>query len=289
MGMAERFQDFILELRVDKIDLVQGSLRKLALCLNEHFWHIDAAREHMYLTGSYGRGTAIVGLEKVDMCFVLPQSVFEEVKEQIEAQELVLNKMFQCLTSRFRDIQISEGRKYIRIPFGDWGFYVKLTPVFINPDGSNTYGIGGLSPSWQLANPAAEIKAVNNYQTKYGARVVHLAKIIRAWVQTHKVPMSGILTDTLVMDFFDRAAVRYTYSFYDVMFNDFMKYLLDIDAARTYWIVPGSGTKIYREADLTSYAIEAYRYSLQAIMNKGQDPPTKSMQLWRHLLGISFC
>ena len=83
MGMAERFQDFILELRVDKTDLVQSSLRKLALCLNEQFWHIDAARDHIYMTGSYGRGMAIVGLEKVDMCFVLPQAVLDEVKTSV--------------------------------------------------------------------------------------------------------------------------------------------------------------------------------------------------------------
>ena len=110
--------------------------------------------------------------------------------------------------------------------------------------------------------------------------------MVRAWNAQKGVLVPGILIDTLAYRFMQRYKhADKSYTYYDWMSRDFFQHLMDV-ADQDYWLIPGSGRKVYDEYGFDREAKEAHAKCLEALMHGDNDYLWHSD--WRSIYGSKF-
>ena len=114
---------------------------------------------------------------------------------------------------------------------------------------------------------------------------------MRSWKRTWRVPIGGLLIDTLAYQFISDWKYRnMSYSCYDLMCRDFFYYMADQDPDKEYWKAPGSGQRVYSRGNFQYTAKRCYNIALQAIDHETANPKQEwsAKQKWREIFGTSF-
>ncbi|AZM96093.1 SMODS domain-containing nucleotidyltransferase [Vreelandella venusta] len=280
----ELFETFRAKIAIDNSDEIATTYGNITKCLNKEFYGIDSDTRHSRQVGSYGRHTAIKGISDLDMIFELPSELYNEYNRSYDKpQYKLLAKVKNTLAERYPNTVLRVDGQIVSLKFKK--YLVELVPAFRNTDGSYTNPDTNNGGSWENCNPVAEKKAINIINNEHNRNPKNLAKMIRSWKNTHGVPMSGMLIDTLVYRFFQQTS-RYKnvkFGSYKYLVFDFFEFLVSLDPSKEYWRAPGSNSHVYKKGKFIPKAKKALRKCHEAINNE-----QIAHEKWREVFGKRF-
>ena len=291
MGTAEWFNTFCSTLLVRDGGTISKRYKMITRRLNRDFWNTDSETSHSLYVGSYGRNTAIDGFSDLDMVFRLPYSLFERYDQHVgNGQSSLLQAVRNSMRRTFSNSKIGGDRQVVVVEFQD-GLTFEVMPAFLNNDGSYTYADSKRGGAWKVTNPRPEVKAIRERNDVCNGNLVPLCRMMRAWKARWKVPMGGLLIDTLAYQFIAGWAHRdQSYLYYDWMCRDFFEFLKGQDRKQLFWKAPGSGQYVYKKGVFHSKAARCHNISLLAIQHESADHKREwsAKRKWRAIFGSRF-
>ena len=170
-----------------------------------------------------------------------------------------------------------------------FGINFEVLPAFINKDGSSyTFPNSNNGGSWKVTSPRSEIAAIQTMDNQTNSNLKRLCKMSRAWRDKNNVDISGILLDILSYNFISTWKYRdKSYSYYDWMTRDFLKYVSERPTSQYRWQVMGSDRYVVCFGSFQSKAKTSYEKALEAIKNENKCPSNANAE-WREIYGSKF-
>lgn len=290
MSVSDKFSIFCSKIRIS--DTVAGNIsnryQRITKQLNTDFWNTNSETEHSLYVGSYGRNTAI-HVSDIDMLFRLPFSIYEKYNGYASnGQSALLQAVRESIKKTYSVTNIGADGQVIIVPFDD-GITFEVVPVFINDDDSYTFPDSNDGGKWKTTNPKPEIKAIRDGDAAWNYNLKRLCRMARAWKDEWKVPIGGLLIDTLAYGFLRNWANKdKSFVYYDWMTRDFFEYVKNQDPKKTYWLAPGSGQYVWRKGDFEYKALRCYNLAVEAIAYEGREMPYSANGKWKEIYGSVF-
>ncbi len=291
MGLGDWFSTFCTNLQVTDGGTISQRYKNITKRLNIDFWNTASDISHSLYVGSYGRNTAIQGFSDLDIIFQLPYSEYERSNNYSgNGQSALLQTVKQSIENTYSTTNIRADGQVIVVPFND-GISFEVVPVFINKNDSYTFPNANNGGSWRVTNPKPEILAIRDRNASCKGNLVRLCRMARAWKRKWRVPIGGLLIDTLAYQFISSWQYKdKSYLYYDYMCRDFFKWLSEQDSEQVYWKAPGSGQYVYGKGLFQYKAKRCYNISLEAIAHETATPKQEwsAKQKWRDIFGTNF-
>jgi hypothetical protein len=289
MTTFNKFKTFCSNILIDPDSVAKISYRykRITKQLNKDFWNIESDIQNSLYAGSYGRDTDI-HTSDVDMLFILPYEVYKQFDNyKGNGQSALLQTVKKSIGQTYISYMRGDGQ-VVKIDFTD-SICFELVPCFLNNDGSFTYPDTNDGGKWKITNPKPEIVAIKKANQQWNHNLKRLCRMVRAWKDTWDVPIGGLLIDTLAYSFLKQWEHRdKSFSYYDWMTRDFLKYLKDQDENQSYWYAPGSNKLIWRTGRFEYKALRCYNVALEAIQNENKGFNWSANQKWREIYGSAF-
>lgn len=174
-------------------------------CLNRAYSRERHAKRNCITIGSLKRDTAINSNCDVDIIYILPK-YFEEKISILSASEIVANvAQTICSAGLARHERIIIDTQAIQIYFQD-GLVVEVVPAIQCKDGSYNYPNprGAEKQRWLPVSPQNDCDVFNECVRNHGCIVKNTARMLRAWRVIKRLPIKGVLIDSLIADFFSK-------------------------------------------------------------------------------------
>jgi len=262
MSISARFNMFCDELRISKkkksiISLRYNSINKK---LNNDFWSINTNYGGVY-AGCYGRETANDGVKEIDLIFEMPSHLLNAYEECAgNPQERFLEDVRKSIAALYPNTSINTKKRCVRICFSD-GMCFFVYPVFKNEDGDYLYANVEGNGQWGLQKRISFIDAM-----EYGE-----------------------LIDTLAYEFLLSTKKSYnSYGKFDIMCQDFFRFLMNQPSLKTSWDHLGSDEKIYNFENFRYKAIVAHFKAKRAVGYGISGKNWTAGQKWREIFGNRF-
>lgn len=289
IDLTDKFRLFLNNLRIDNQEVINSRCREISRLINLQYWKIKSDTRNLHYLGSYGRETAIKGLNNINILVLLPYQVYQHFDPRPgNGQEALLLEVRDRVRKSCPDTFIND-EKCLIVPFPD-GLKIEIIPGFITPEKSHIiYPEVRGEGSWEKFNPIREIDVINEYNYNYGGKIRHLARMTRAWKARHQVPIPGMLIDTLVMMFMDEwEGNQGSFAYYGEMVQDFMEYLAGRKKEQLHWYAKGSNRRIEREEDFGAFANVAFKKTKQALAFEEQGDSYNANLAWKEVFGDMF-
>lgn len=286
LGTYDNFKRLVQNTRTQNHTLVSERYEKITRRLNLDFRHLDSTLRYSRYVGSYGRGTAIKGFSDVDMLIELPYETYKRYNNYNgNGQSALLQEVRASIKKTYSNTDVGGDGQVIIVNFSD-GMMFEVLPAFINKGGeSYTYSDSNNGGTWKVTYPISEINAINELNNKYNKNVKRLVRIMKAWRKQNNVPISGLLLETLVMNFLEGYENNdKSYTYYDWMTRDLLKYISERDSDQLFWKAHGSGAKVYRKGKFEYKARQGYLKAIEAIEDD-QKYPSIAYRTWREIFG----
>lgn len=217
-------------------------------------------------------------LEPVDAGLSVPKNYRSEWSESVNADQL----RDAYPNSRIR---IAGPRVVIRF---DDGVRFEILPAFPVQDDGYTFADSTRLGAWRTGKPQQEIHAFSSCNEDCNGNLVELGRMARAWKDRNKVPISGLLIDTLAYQFLrDWAHRDKGHEYYNRLTRDFFAYLAAQEADKTHWTAPGSGSQV-PDGGFQSLARQAEHRSRDAIHSHDTHYDYPAKQSYRDIYGVDF-
>jgi predicted nucleotidyltransferase len=290
MSVSERFQKLTKNLRTTNDELI--SLRKQSITrrINLDFRGIDSNNTYSRFVGSYGRGTAIKGFSDVDLLVCLPQKTFEKYNNYIgNGQSALLQEVRNSIRKTYPNSNIGGDGQVVVVEFSD-GIIFEVLPAFLSDDLiSYTYADSNNGGKWKKCKPLQEISAINEQNQLYNKKIKHLVRMMKAWKKKNNVTISGMLLETLVMDFMEKWIYNdKSYFYYDYMTRDFLLFLSEQNPQQSYWLAWGSNQYVWRTGSFEKKASFSHQTSLEAISADDKEYVYTAKDKWRGIFGSHY-
>lgn len=289
LSIANKFENLVKNTRTNNHDTVSERYKRITKRINLDFRGIDSDLSYSRYVGSYGRATAIKGFSDVDMLVQLPYETYSKYNQYAgNGQSALLQAVRNSIRKTYPNTDVGGDGQVVVIKFSD-GMMFEVVPAFINKDGiSYTYPDSNTGGRWRTCNPVAEINAINQLNNQYNKNVKYLVRIMKAWRNENNVPISGMLLETLAMNFL----IQYEYAnksyfYYDWMVRDFLKYLSQQNPEQSYWKAHGSGQQVWRKDNFEYKAKQGYLRAVEAIEDE-EKYPSLANNTWRKIFGKCF-
>ncbi|HDR4568430.1 SMODS domain-containing nucleotidyltransferase [Bacillus paranthracis] len=290
MGVAENFKAFTNNLRTTNHAIVSERCKRVTKRINLDFRGLDSSTSNSRYVGSYGRGTDIKGFSDVDILMVLPYDMYAKYNSYIgNGQSALLQAVRNSIKLTYPNTEIGGDGQVVVVNFSD-GVKFEIVPAFLNEGGkSYTYADSNNGGSWKVCKPILEIEAINEQNKMYNKKVKHLVRMMKAWKNKNNVSISGLLIETLVMNFMkDWEHNDKSYIYYDWMARDFFKYLSECNPEQGYWLAWGSKQYVWRRGNFEYKAKQAYKTTLEAIEYDKKDYTYSAKEKWQEVFGKSY-
>lgn len=293
MSVFSKFEKFCQNLNVPSStrSSISDRYEKITQRLNTDFWEIDSKIEHSLYVGSYGRGTAVRGFSDLDIIFILPQDLYTKYNNyQYNGQSSLLQVVKQSLQKTYPTTNIGGDGQVVIIKFSD-DLKFEVVPAFEKIDDSFKYPDSNNGGSWKITNPKPEIKTIKDNNKSTNGNLINLCRMTRAWRNKWKVPMGGLLIDTLANNFLMSWEYKdKSYTYYDWMSRDFFAYLSNQNSQQEYWLAVGSKQYIYRnrKGNFEYKAQQCYNLVLEAIDYESKNMNYSANQKWREIYGTTY-
>lgn len=282
MGIAEDFEQFLKNLRVDMPDTISLRYGEITAALNRKFRNTESDTSNSLRVGSYGRWTAIKGVSDLDMLYIMPSSKWQDYKDG--GQYALLSDVRTAIRDRYPLTIVKVDRLVVQVLYKD--FHIEVQPVFESPDGSFRYPDTKDGGSWKTTKPREEIAEMAEANGRKNRNLRRLCKMTRAWKNKSGVAMGGLLIDTLVYNFLESTDYYddLSYYYYDFMCRDFFEYLSN-EADHEFYAAVGSRQRVRVKKKFQRRAKSAYELCAKAIAASGQK---NERQKWRDVFGKSY-
>lgn len=291
MGLADWFSTFCANIQVQDGGTISSRYRKITHRLNVDFRNSESYTSHSLYVGSYGRRTAIDGFSDLDMIFQLPSHLYKQYRRHTwNGQSSLLQAVRKSIQKTYSSTRIGADGQVIQIDFAD-GISFDIVPAFVNQRGSFTFPDARNGGRWRTTNPKPEIEAIRTRNRECNNNLVPLCKMMRAWKSKWRVPIGGLLIDTLAYQFIDTWRYK-SKSFldYDIMCRDFFGFMAGQEKEQKYWKAPGSRQYVYRKGPFHWKAKRCYNIALEAIIFEKSYPKKNraAKKKWREVFGRAF-
>ena len=286
-SLGDRFRAFLSNLNIDNQSFIVSQVKEITKDFNQKYWRIKSDIKNVHFIGSYGRGTAIKGVKNINLLAVLPRDIYEKYEKlKDNGQSVLLHEMMDFLLKAYPKAHISE-EGHLLIPFPDLIF--EFIPSFITPKKNYIYPDIHEGGSWVAFNPIREIQVLDELNYKYNGKVKHLAKMMRAWKATHDAPISGMLLDTLALNFMEEWEDNdKSFAYYGLMTQDFLEYLASRRKDQLHWYAKGSNRVLPSSDDFGEKANIAYKIVSRAFIFEEEDNWIEANKCWREVFGTDF-
>ncbi|PIR38563.1 MAG: nucleotidyltransferase [Alphaproteobacteria bacterium CG11_big_fil_rev_8_21_14_0_20_39_49] len=291
-SLTSNFYDFCssISLSQDKKDSISCRYKRITKQLNKDFWDTDSELSHSLYVGSYGRGTCINKVSDIDILFQMPYSVYKQYNSHLgNGQSALLQAVKNSLTRTYSTSHLRGDGQVVQINFDD-NIKFEIVPVFINKDErSFTFPDSNNGGSWKITDPKSEQNAISSIDKLCNYNLKHLCRMARSWKSQQRVPISGMLIDTLAYSFIQTWKYKdKSYTYYDWMFRDFLEFLFGLSETQEYWLAPGSKKAVYKKDNFHYKAKTSYNMSLDAIEYMRKNMEYSAIQRWKEILGNNF-
>lgn len=278
---ADIFTSLLNNLKVgDTAATITQRRDQITKVLNRDFRTLDDSTDHQLMIGSYGRHTAIRGISDLDMIYILPPDLRGEYSGDTGPLR-ALNRVRDTLKTRYPTTDIRVDQCVVRVRFVSNAFTFEVQPAFANSDGSFDFP-DTLRSSWRNTKPRDEIAATRECNERTSGTMRHLARMTRAWKNTHGVAMGGLLIDTLVHRFLDTSTGTPLAS-YDTLVRDFFAFLAD-EPDQSFYGALGSQQRVHVRKPFQVKAKKAYNQCVTAMDAEGT---TSARTHWRTVFGTA--
>lgn len=287
MNVQKAFEKLVADLRIADTTTINKRYKAITKLLNRKYWDSESETAHSLQVGSFGRGTATVGISDLDMVMALPWSVKSRIdKHEGNGQSALLQEVKNAINATYSSTDISGDGQIVAVKMKD--FTIEVVPGFEKKDGSFLYPNTNEGGSWKTTNPRAEIDALNALNKKAGGNLKQLCRMVRAWKDKAGVVLPGLLVDTLAYNFMDAHPKWQTVGFgsFDELSEAFFDYLAKQDPDKNYWLAPGSRQRVYTKGQFIRKAKTARRKCKEAIKANAKGEPV--VHLWRDVYGSKF-
>lgn len=283
MTISEKFSNFCDKIEMDDqtISNIIYRYHQITKRINKDYWDIDSDTYHSLYVGSYGRETEIYASD-IDMLVQLPYSIYQKFNNYSgNKQSAFLHDVKKTIEKTYSTSFLKGDGQIISLPFTD-GINFEVLPAFVNNDDSFTYANTNNGGEWRVTDPRAEIKAINDMNSKCNYNLKRLCKMARAWKHNNDVDISGILIDVLAYNFMDNWIYKdKSFLYYDYMTRDFFDYVRKEEKSQYKWKVMGSNRYIYCYGSFQNKADKAYKQALDAIEYEGKQQEYSANLKWR--------
>lgn len=290
MTISEKFSNFCDKIEMDDqtISNIIYRYHQITKRINKDYWDIDSDTYHSLYVGSYGRGTEIYASD-IDMLVQLPYSIYQKFNNYSgNKQSAFLQDVKKTIEKTYSTSFLKGDGQIISLPFTD-GINFEVLPAFVNNDDSFTYANTNNGGEWRVTDPRAEIKAINDMNSKCNYNLKRLCKMARAWKHNNDVDISGTLIDVLAYNFMDNWIYKdKSFLYYDYMTRDFFDYVRKEEKSQYKWKVMGSNRYIYCYGSFQNKADKAYKQALDAIEYEGKQQEYSANLKWREIYGNKF-
>lgn len=288
MSVSNDFSALVSNLQIDNQSTISTRYRAITKRLNNDFWDTVSETSHSWYVGSVGRGTAIKGVSDIDMIMQLPGKLYETYNNYTSnGQSALLQEVKNSIKKTYSTTDLGGDGQVVVVNFVDMKF--EVVPCFSTVEGDFIYPDSNNGGSWKRMNPLAEITAIRNADNDYNNNVRRLAKMMRAWKEKCNVPIPGMLLDTLIQKFMPNWSYNdKSFSYYDYMTRDFLKYLSEQNQQQSYWIAPGSGRRVERKGVFENKAMTSYNDAVKAIEYQDKEMSYSATQEWKKIFGSYF-
>lgn len=290
LSVPEKFKKFVENLQIDNENLINRRFKTIAQKINLDFRNIRYDYGNAYFIGSYGRGTAIKGTGLFNIMVVLPPQQFKRIDTLAGNGQLqLLREIKDSLAEIHKETKIKEDDKgQVLIPYPD-GMVFEVIPAFVDPRGNYLYPNISDGGSWNEFNPIKEINVINELNYKYGGKVKHLARMMRAWKHANNVALPGMLLDNMVMNFMDDWEGRErSYLFYGSMILAFFEYLAGKRDDQEHWYARGSNRELPRTGLFGDMANAAFKETLEVLNYEEEGDYVRADDSWKRIFGSYF-
>lgn len=286
MSTAQIFQQFLDNIKVERGDIISERYKAITKCLNRYFRGTDSETANSLQVGSYGRWTGIKGISDLDMLYIMPDSKWEDYKDD---QYKLLSDTKEALKLKYSSTNIKVDRLVVDVFFSD-NTKFEVQPVFVDSqeDGKdvykypNTYNGG----SWKITKPRHEQEEMSSSNNAKNDNLRRLCKMLRAWKNTKGVAMGGLLIDTLAYNYLNTTTEFDDKSFasYDLLSLNFFEFLKN-QPRQDYYLALGSRQRVNVKHPFKKAALAAYEASKEAYEEQDE---TKRHKKWKQLYGRYF-
>lgn len=283
MTISQSFETFLANIKVDNSEKVSTRYKEITKKLNKTFRDTDSDIANCLQVGSYGRYTGIKGISDLDMLYVMPNSKWDEYKDE---PGKLLRKVRDVLVERYPNTNIIVDRLVVDVKFSDFTFEVQ--PVFEEVDGDyvNYKYPDTKCDSYKVTKPRQEQDEMINFKNEHGTAHRLLCKMVRSWKNNVGVGIGGLLIDTLTHRFLSNHT-EYDFvgkSEFDVLCRDFFEFLMN-EKGHDHYQALGSGQDVKVKSPFWKKAKLAYEKADLAVNEKNEK---KRNDIWREIFGNQF-
>ncbi len=289
MSTYSRFKKFCEEkLAINNRGVIAQRRKAITKRLNKEFWQSESETKHSFYVGSFGRDTAI-GCSDIDMIITLPLQIYSQYDSYHKnGQSALLQAVKNSLRTTLWKTYLKGDGQVVVVRFSD-GMRFEVVPAFLTENGQYCYPDSNSKGKWKYTNPKAEIQAISIVNNNCSGNLKALCRMIRSWKQKWRVPISGLLIDTLAYNFIGKWKYRKdSYSHYDQMIRDFLLYLSKQKPKQEYWLAPGSKDRVWRKGSFEPKAKKCYTLVEEAISLGVSEKKHLANKKWRQVFGNRF-
>lgn len=182
MTVAQAFQQFLQALEITEVQRKRADEQKIRVraVLEAHL-----KLDEVFVSGSYGRRTAIQPLDDIDLFIVLNESVHGGLRSQ--STQPCLDAVLAALQRAHPSgVSMRRQRRSVNVSFQSTGIGYDVVPAFELPSKRGVYIIPDAErQSWISTNPAKHAELCNQADARAGNVLKQLIKAVKHWNATH--------------------------------------------------------------------------------------------------------
>ncbi len=289
--LIRRFDLLIDAIGITEEEMSDGMKKAMRVVgsLNRAYWNVSSQTDHAFLLGSWAKQTRVRPFSDIDILFVLPWSEYHRFNKHIGNQQ----------SNLLQDLKASLGVTYSRTEiWGDRhvvaaevdGVEIEVVPAFSFEGGPNDGQFwvcdtkdGG---RYKLADPSAELRALEQADGTYNGNARRLLRLMKKWKVYTGAPIKSFQLERLVMEFLP----SYQYSkqnrfYYDWLVRDFFAFL--ISRADGWAQMPGTNEWIPFGSEWLAHARTAFANATSAASHEYANNDRAAGTSWQEIFGTA--
>lgn len=288
MNVTDRFTTFLNNIALTETQQADGATKRESVCkiLNSKYYSSASGTDNSFYIGSWGKRTRIRPPRDVDVLFKLPYSVYERFQQKPgNKQSQLLQEVKNALLASFPKTDIRGDGPVVMVPFQSYA--VELLPGFLLQNGQYWIPITANGGSYKTFDPDAEIKHIQESNTKTNGNTRDLVRMLKCWQAHCAVPLKSFYLELLAVKFLDQwAHAGQSKTYYDWMTRDFFGWLVTQAWSTVY--VPGTRESLSLGDAWRSKAGSAHDRAAKATQYDAGNMPYSAGEEWQKVFGIDI-
>jgi hypothetical protein len=284
--VTRRFDRLIdtIGIRQDEVDDGTKKLGRLVASLNRCYWGESSETAHSLLLGSWAKQARVRPFSDIDVLFILPYDVYSrfENRDGNKQSQILQEVRANLKNSTYPRTEILGDRNVVIVEVE--GVTIEVVPAFLLKDGRYWICDTKNNGRYKLADPAAELQALNAANTAYNNNARQLTRLLKKWQIQNDVAIKSFQLERLAIEFLGGWCNNTRDRFwYDWMMRDF--FLFMTGRADSFVQMPGTGEWIALGSDWLGAAKVAYRNALIACNYEQSNLEMSAGRAWQEIFG----